>query len=152
MEYRLNKDKLLEELAIWNGLLKRRVRLIACGGTALTLLGIKPSTKDVDLIIPEISEYDYLTKLLKDLGYKPVTGVGLSRDGIFIFDLFRATSVDVNDCLLLFKAKRNEIDTDKFISRFRVTASFDVSEISVLKNLEYFLSVLKKEGLYNEKR
>ncbi len=197
MEYRLNKDKLLEELTIWNGLLKRRVRLIACGGTALTLLGIKPSTKDVDLIIPEISEYDYLTKLLKDLGYKLVTGIGLSRDGIFIFDLFRgnrvhttelidsalnqdnhilikefsqlylgalnyydilisklfrATSVDVNDCLLLFKAKRNEIDTDKFISRFRVTASFDVSEISVLKNLEYFLSVLKKEGLYNEKR
>jgi hypothetical protein len=41
MEYRLNKEKLLEELAVWNGLLKRRVRLIACGGTALTLLGIK---------------------------------------------------------------------------------------------------------------
>jgi len=195
MEYRLNKERLLEELAVWNGLLKRRVRLIACGGTALTLLGIKPSTKDVDLIVPEPREHDYLTKLLKDLGYKPVTGAGLSRDGIFIFDLFRgnrvhtteliepvlnqenhliakefsllylgvlnyydilisklfrATSVDVEDCLLLFKAKRGEIDADKFISRFRATASFDVSTESVVKNLEHFLSVLKKEGLYHE--
>lgn len=196
MEYRLDKEKLLQELAVWNGLLKRRVRLIACGGTALTLLGIKPSTKDVDLIIPEIKEYDYLTRLLKDLGYKAVTGAGVSRDGIFIFDLFRgnrvhttdliepvldqgnhipvkefsqvylgvlnyydilisklfrATSVDVEDCLLLFKTKRGEIDTDKFIDRFHSTASFDVSEESVLKNLKYFLSVLKKEGLHHEK-
>jgi hypothetical protein len=195
MEYRLDKEKLLEELGVWNGLLRRRVHLIACGGTALSLLGIKPSTKDVDLIVPDPGEYDYLIKLLKDLGYKPVTGAGLSRDGIFIFDLFRgnrvhtteliepvlnqgnhtlakefsqlylgvlnyydilisklfrASSVDVDDCLLLFKAKRKEIDADKFISRFRATASFDVSEPSVLKNLEHFLSVLKKEGLYHE--
>lgn len=74
MEYRLDKEKLLQELAVWNGLLKRRVCLITCGGTALTLLGIKPSTKDVDLIVPEIKEYDYLTRLLKDPGYKAVTG------------------------------------------------------------------------------
>ena len=197
MKYRIDKEKLLQELAVWNGLLKRRVRLIACGGTALTLLDIKSSTKDVDLIVPELREYDYLTRLLKDLGYKPVTGAGLSRDGIFIFDLFRgnrvhttefiepvlnqgnhipvkefsqvylgalnyydifisklfrATSVDVEDCLLLFKAKRSEIDTDKFINRFRATASFDVSEESVLKNLEHFLSVLRKEGLYHEQK
>ncbi len=195
MEYRLDKEKLLQELSAWNGLIKRSVRLIACGGTALTLLGVKLSTKDVDLIVPEVKEYDYLIRLLKDLGYKPVTGAGLSRDGIFIFDLFRgnkihtteliepvlnqgnhipvkefsqiylgvlnyydilisklfrATSVDVEDCLLLFKAKRSEIDTDKFINRFRLTASFDVSEESVLKNLEYFLLMLKKEGLYHE--
>lgn len=195
MEYRLSKEKLLEELSVWNGFLKRRVRLIACGGTALTLLGIKASTKDVDLIVPEVKEYDYLVKLLKDLGFKPVTGAGLSRDGIFIFDLFRgnrvhttdliepvlnqenhtlakefsqiylgilnyydifvtklfrATSVDIEDCLLLFKAKRSEIDTEKLIRRFRGTASFDVSEEPVLKNMDYFLSVLKKEGLYHE--
>jgi len=197
MEYRLNKEKLLEELTVWNGMLKRRVRLIACGGTALTLLGIKPSTKDIDLIVPEPREHDYLTKLLKDLGYKPVTGAGLSRDGIFIFDLFRgnyvhttelidpvldegnnipakefsylylgilnyydilisklfwSTGVDVDDCLLLFKAKHGEIDADKFIGRFHETASFDVAERSLLKNLEYFLAVLKKEGLYRERK
>jgi hypothetical protein len=192
MEYRIDKETLFQELAVWNGLLKRRVRLIACGGTALTILGIKSSTKDVDLIVPEVQEHDYLKKLLTDLGYKPVTGAGLSRDGIFIFDLFRgnrvhttdliepilnqgnhirvkefsqiylgvlnyydllisklfrSTSVDIEDCLLLFKTRRDEIDTDKFISRFHQTASFDISQESALKNLEHFLSVLKKEGI-----
>jgi len=71
---------------------------------------------------------------------------------ILISKLFRATSVDVEDCLLLFKTKRGEIDTDKFIDRFRSTASFDVSEGSVLKNLKHFLSVLEKEGLHHEKK
>lgn len=70
---------------------------------------------------------------------------------ILISKLFRATSVDVEDCLLLFKAKRGEIDIDKFINRFRSTASFDVSEEPVLKNLKHFLSVLEKEGLHHEK-
>jgi len=49
MEYRLDKKILLDELGQWNRFIKRKVHLIACGGTALTLLDIKPSTKDVDL-------------------------------------------------------------------------------------------------------
>lgn len=69
MEYRLNKKSLLEVLSQWNGFLKRKVHLIACGGTALTLLDIKPSTKDVDMIVPVEVEYRYLIKILKDLGY-----------------------------------------------------------------------------------
>ena len=50
MEYRIDRDSLFDRLGIWNGFLKRKVRLIACGGTALTLLGIKASMKDIDLI------------------------------------------------------------------------------------------------------
>ncbi len=48
MEYRLDKKVLLEVLAQWNNFIKRKIHLIACGGTALTLLGVKASTKDVD--------------------------------------------------------------------------------------------------------
>jgi peroxiredoxin family protein len=48
MEYRLNKQKLLDIMELWNRFLKRRVHLIACGGTAMTLLDVKASTKDVD--------------------------------------------------------------------------------------------------------
>ena len=53
-EYRLDKNELLDNLREWNRYLKRKVHLIACGGTAMTLLGIKASTKDVDFIVPEI--------------------------------------------------------------------------------------------------
>ncbi len=40
MEYRLNKQTLLDTLEQWNVFIKRKVHLIACGGTALTLLDI----------------------------------------------------------------------------------------------------------------
>ena len=42
MDYRINKQTLLDVLGQWNGFLKRNIHLIACGGTALTLSNIKP--------------------------------------------------------------------------------------------------------------
>jgi hypothetical protein len=64
MEYRLNKDQLIDIIKEWNHFLKRRVHLIACGGTAMTLAGAKISTKDIDLMVPNEREHDYLTKRL----------------------------------------------------------------------------------------
>ena len=69
MEYRLNKDHLLDVLEEWNRFLKRKVHLIACGGTAMTLSGVKPSTKDVDFMVPNIQEHQYLIKQLRALEY-----------------------------------------------------------------------------------
>lgn len=191
MEYRLDKVALLDRLSVWNGFLKRRIHLIACGGTALTLLGVKSSTKDVDLIVPNIDEHEYLLDILKQLGYRPASGSGWARGDGFIFDLFsgkrvhttelldspvkegknifvkefsyiylgvlnyydilttklfRAASIDIDDCMALIKAKSPEIDIEKFTEHFRETASFDVSEEKVNKNLEHFLRLLKKEG------
>jgi hypothetical protein len=68
MEYRLNKKRLLDILAGWNRHLKRRVHLVACGGTAMTLLGVKPSTKDVDFMVPRTQERNYLTKTTLSVG------------------------------------------------------------------------------------
>jgi len=51
MDYRINKQTLLDVLGQWNGFLRRKIHLIACGGTALTLWDIKPSTKDVDFLL-----------------------------------------------------------------------------------------------------
>ncbi len=69
-EYRIDRENLLNTLSIWDSYLRKKVHLIACGGTALTLMTIKESTKDIDLFIPEKSEYKYLVRNLKDLGYK----------------------------------------------------------------------------------
>ncbi len=52
MEYRLTQKGLLDTLGLWNGFLNKKVHLIACGGTALALLGVKESTKDVDMLVP----------------------------------------------------------------------------------------------------
>ncbi|MCD6093494.1 MAG: hypothetical protein J7J51_01710 [Candidatus Omnitrophica bacterium] len=191
MNYRIDKSQLLERLNLWNTFLKKKVSLIACGGTALTLLGVKSSTKDIDLIVPNENEHSYLIKTLQDLGYKSVSGWGWAKDEKFIFDLFRgkrvhttellesplkqgnhilikefsylylgvlnyydlfisklfrATSLDIEDCIALFRAKKGELNVQYLKERFKKTASFDVSEKKVDKNLEYFLKVLKNEG------
>jgi hypothetical protein len=50
------------------------VQLIACGGTALTLLDLKESTKDIDLVVPVVTEYEKLIKFLSTIGYSEKGG------------------------------------------------------------------------------
>ena len=99
MEYRIDKQGLLNAMSVWNGFLRRKVHFVACGGTALTLLDIKASTKDVDFLVPETVEYDYLVKILKELGYRSASGSGWARDDGFIFDLFRGKCVHTTELL-----------------------------------------------------
>ena len=100
MAYRLTKDQLFEILEEWNRRLKRKVHLIACGGTAMTLLGIKPSTKDVDFMAPVLAEYDYLTRNLCKMGYERETQSGWKRKGeIFQFDIFRGNNIHTTGLL-----------------------------------------------------
>ena len=74
--------------------------MIACGGTALTLLDIKPSTKDVDMIVPVEGEYRYLIKILKDLGYQQTTGSGWRKKGdMYVFDLFVGKRIHTTELL-----------------------------------------------------
>ena len=100
MEYRLDKNRLLGILGEWNRFLKRKVHLIACGGTAMTLIGVKSSTKDVDFMAPKVKEHDYLIKQLSALNYKHVTGSGWKRDGEeFQFDIFRGNRIHTTQLL-----------------------------------------------------
>lgn len=194
MEYRLNKQTLLDVLGQWNAFLKRKIHLIACGGTALTLLDIKQSTKDVDFLVPIETEYKYLIKTIKDLGYQQKTVSGwLRQEDKYIFDifpgkrihttellesplkedkhtflkefshlyigilndydliaskLFRGSSVDFEDCLMLVKARSKKIDIKYFVENFKELASYDISENRITKNLNDFLALLREEKLY----
>jgi len=94
MEYRLDKNRLLDIMGEWNRFLRRKVHLVACGGTAMTLIGVKPSTKDIDFMAPKVKEHDYLIRQLKALGYKQATGSGWKREGEgFQFDIFRGNYI-----------------------------------------------------------
>jgi len=65
--------------------------------------------------------------------------------------LFRGAQIDIDDCLFLVRSKKKEINLNQLKKRFQETASFDVSEDKVNKNLEYFLRILKEEG-FNDKQ
>jgi len=99
-KYRISSVDLLDTLENWDSLMNFRVRLIACGGTALTLLNIKESTKDIDLIVPETSEYNKLMKFLKALNYR-FKGNGLVHedDPYFIYQFWCGNKVFTTDLL-----------------------------------------------------
>lgn len=100
MEYRLNKQQLLDILRQWSRFLKRKVHLIACGGTAMTLYDVKSSTKDIDFMVPVKTKYMYLVRTLKDMGYEPVTGSGWQRKTeIFQFDLFQGKRIHTTELM-----------------------------------------------------
>jgi hypothetical protein len=97
--YRIDEQSLLDRIGAWNGFLKRKVHLIACGGTAMTLLGLKDSTKDIDLLVPKVNEHAYLVKTLQQLGYRSASGWGWSRGDGFVFDLFRGKTVHTTELI-----------------------------------------------------
>ena len=67
----------------------------------MTLLGVKASTKDVDFIVPEFTEHDYLTKQLADLGYRQTSGSGWKRDkDHFRFDIFCGNRIHTTELLV----------------------------------------------------
>lgn len=47
---RIDKTELLDLITEWDKYVKGKVHLVACGGTALTLQDLKPSTKDVETV------------------------------------------------------------------------------------------------------
>ena len=195
MEYGLNKDELLFELRQWNKFLKRKVHLIACGGTALTLMDIKESTKDVDFMVPVENEFVYLAKTLKELGYKQVTAFGWQRENdVFRYDLFRGNAihttelfespivegrhellkefsrlyvgilndydliasklfrgltVDIEDCMMLVKAHKENLDIKHLEVHSKKLASYDVSVDRINGVIDYFIGLLEERNLYD---
>jgi len=101
LNYRMGIDALYERFEIWNGYLPRKVRVIACGGTALTLLGFKDSTKDVDLMVPHQREYDSFIRTLQKLGYKRVREHSWQSDSdsLFILDIFQGNFIHTTELL-----------------------------------------------------
>jgi len=94
----------------WDSLMNFSVQLVACGGTALTLLNIKESTKDIDLVVPVHAEYERLMKFLKAIGNQEKGG-GLvhTDDPYFLYQFWAGNRVFTTDLL------SSPLDTGKHI-------------------------------------
>ena len=102
MDYRINANELERTLAAWDELIpgKGGVRLVACGGTALTLMGYKESTKDVDFLVPEPQAYARLIDFLESAGYSRATQYGWKRESeAILFDLYPGKRVYMTELL-----------------------------------------------------
>ncbi len=66
----------------------------------MTLLGVKPSTKDIDFMVPVHAEHENLIRVLRDLGYEQETASGWKRrEEVFRFDLFKGKRSTRPNCL-----------------------------------------------------
>jgi hypothetical protein len=168
----------------WDKYVPKRIELIGCGGTALTIQDVKASTKDVDFLVPDPNQYKVLIRTLKKLGYRQVTTYGWSRNDGFIFDLFlgktiymtellesplkkgkhipikqfrkiyvsalndydliiskmfRASSVDIEDCVALIHFRGESFDLDALRKRYKATADYDLNPPKMMNNLDALL-------------
>ncbi len=98
--YRITSDRLLDTLDNWDGVINSRVQLIACGGTALTLLDLKESTKDIDLVVPVVTEYEKLIKFLSTIGYSEKGGGWAHpNDPLFLYQFWCGKRVFTTELL-----------------------------------------------------
>jgi hypothetical protein len=124
---RCDKSALFEFLEVFNGELTRKVTLVAAGGTAMTLLDLKPSTIDVDFTIPrsDLPEFeralksnppgfkvdrwadgyvfcqslpsDYLEKSIKIIEYRHILLKALHPVDIVVTKIGRLNQKDIQD-------------------------------------------------------
>lgn len=162
MDYRTTPDELMMTLALWDELIpgRARIHLIGCGGTALTLLGYKESTKDVDLLVPWVREYERLIRFLERAGYQRTTTFGWHRPGEgVIYDLYPGKRVYMTELLTspLLRGANRKIrqwkkiclgvlnTVDLIISKlFRGTAADREDCLAVLRNETVDFAELEK--------
>lgn len=152
-EYRLTKEDLYSELKIWGNELKSKVLAVGCGGTALTLLGYKVSTKDVDFLIPITSEAKSLLRFMQSRGYKEATGSGYKHpEKPWIFDIFVGQRLFQTDLLDPIQEKGKHRVIDKFGKLTLATLNPDDLIISKMfrgdaVDVEDCITLLKSEDL-----
>lgn len=82
--------ELLESLTPY---IEERIQLYALGGTALTLLGIKPSTLDIDINIHSEKQYKYLCQIFQKIGFKRIGTIRWQTQEGIAFDLFHSSNI-----------------------------------------------------------
>jgi hypothetical protein len=83
-----NAEELFELLDSLSKYIEENIKMYALGGTALTILEIKLSTRDIDINIHSYKEYLYICKLFEQMGFKKTGTIRwLTQEGL-AFDLF----------------------------------------------------------------
>ncbi|MFH1276351.1 MAG: DUF6036 family nucleotidyltransferase [Candidatus Woesearchaeota archaeon] len=99
----INANELFELLESISGHIERKISMYALGGTALTILGIKQSTLDIDINIDLESEYKYIKKIFEQIGFKKIGAYRWLTQESLAFDLFFGSNILgtnlLSDCL-----------------------------------------------------
>jgi len=92
-EKEINANKLYEFLESIEKFIEKKVKFYALGGTALTILQIKPSTLDIDINIHSKAEYEYICKIFRQIGFKKSSNLRFITQEGLAFDLFHGNHI-----------------------------------------------------------
>ncbi len=103
----INANELFDFLDSISKFIEIPIKMYALGGTALTILGIKNSTRDIDVNIESNKEYKYICNIFKDLNFEK-TGIyrWITQEGL-AFDMFYGSNILgtelLEDCIVKSK-------------------------------------------------
>ncbi|MEA3379006.1 MAG: DUF6036 family nucleotidyltransferase [Nanoarchaeota archaeon] len=107
----INAEELFDLIESISKFIEKEIKMYALGGTALTILNIKKSTKDVDINIESNAEYNYICKIFDNLGFEKKGIRWISQEGL-AFDMFHGSNILGTNLL------PNCIAKSKFIKSF----------------------------------
>lgn len=107
----INAEELFELISSISKYVEREIKMYALGGTALTILGMKKSTRDIDINIESQKEYDYICKIFDELGFDREGIRWFSQEGL-AFDIFHGSNILGTELL------PDCIEKSKFIKEF----------------------------------
>jgi hypothetical protein len=87
---RVPREELIDLLEKLNEFAAMHIDIFAVGGTALTLLGLKDSTRDIDFNIDSESGYNEIEKLFGKMGFRKIGPNKWETDRGFYVDLFKS--------------------------------------------------------------
>lgn len=97
-ETEINAGELFELIESISKFVEKEIKMYALGGTALTILNIKRSTRDIDINISSHSEYKYICKIFDNLGFERKGIRWISQEGL-AFDIFHGSNILGTDLL-----------------------------------------------------
>ena len=95
----INAERLFELLGSISSFVDKKIKMYALGGTALTILGMKNSTLDIDINIGSEREYKYICNIFEKIGFERSGDIRLIAQEGLAFDLFHSSNILGTDLL-----------------------------------------------------
>ena len=125
-------NELFELLNSISKFIERKIKMYALGGTALTILGIKSSTLDIDINIDSHKDYQYICEIFEKIGFKRIGTIRWqTQEGLF-FDLFMGSNIF-----------GTELSPD-FLNKSKFIKSFENIELYTLSLEDIIISKLAR--------
>ena len=108
----INAEELFELIESISKFIEKEIKMYVLGGTALTILNIKKSTRDVDINIESNSEYKYICKIFEQIGFEKKGPIRWFTQEGMAFDIFHGSYILGTDLL------PDCLEKSKFIKSF----------------------------------